>query len=453
MYEISVYPPGQMGSHGCLFEAGAVAQNLTESQFGLASVDPRWNVSGTYQQVIPRYFSTRSDGSDPQDFLNPYFPSMRSMATNIFLKGYQWPFDPDKLTGYRSSLVDILVHNEVFYKGRRVFMDFRENPRAGLGLREFSPDDLEPEARNYLVNSGALQDTPIERLLKMNPLSIDLYRERGKDLFKEPLEVSVCSQHNNGGFKVGPWWESTIRNLFIIGELAGTHGVKRPGGSALNSGQVGALRAAEYIVFHCFADLPDERQFCDLAKDRIQGAFDRVERWLHQGESATLGLQEAKREIQHRTTEHGSQIRRPDGVRQAVSDATQLRKRIAQEGLRLQEKKDFLKAWQIYEMALTSEAYLTAIDAMIARGGGSRGSHLITDEKKGIKPHPMLGDEWNFLPENEELRGDVLEVAWDEDAGRFVTSVTPVRPIPEEEYWFENTWEAYRSGRTYEEFE
>ena len=65
----------------------------------------------------------------------------------------------------------------------------------------------------------------------------------------------------------------------------------------------------------------------------------------------------------------------------------------------------------------------------------------------------MLGDEWNFLPENEELRGEVLEVAWDEDAGRFVTSVTSVRPIPEEEYWFENTWEAYRSGRIYEEFE
>jgi len=453
MYEISVYPPGQMGSHGCLFEAGAVAQNLTESQFGLASVDPRWNVSGTYQQVIPRYFSTRPDGTDPQEFLNPYFPSMRSMATNIFLKGYQWPFDPDKLTGYRSSVVDILVYNEVFYKGRRVFMDFRENPRAGSGLREFSPDDLEPEARNYLVNSGALQDTPIRRLLKMNPLSIDLYTERGRDLFKEPLEVCVCSQHNNGGFKVGPWWESTIQNLFIIGELAGTHGVKRPGGSALNSGQVGALRAAEYIVFYCFADLPDERQFCDSAKDRIQATFDRVERWLHQGESATLGLQEAKREIRHRMTEHGSQIRRPDGVRQAVSDATQLRKRIAQEGLRLHEKKDFLKAWQIYEMALTSEAYLTAMDAMIARGGGSRGSHLITDEKRGIKPHPMLGDEWNFLPENEELRGEVLEVAWDEDAGRFVTSVTPVRPIPEEEYWFENTWEAYRSGRIYEEFE
>ena len=112
MYEISVYPIGQMGSHGCLFEAGAVAHNLTESQFGLASVDPRWNLSGTYQQVIPRYFSTKPDGGDPQEFLNKYFPSMRSLASNIFLKGYQWPFDPDKLTDYRSSLIDILVYNE-----------------------------------------------------------------------------------------------------------------------------------------------------------------------------------------------------------------------------------------------------------------------------------------------------------------------------------------------------
>ena len=103
----------------------------------------------------------------------------------------------------------------------------------------------------------------------MNQPSIDLYTERGRDLFTEPLEVSVCSQHNNGGFKVGPWWESTIQHLFIIGELAGTHGVKRPGGSALNSGQVGALRAAEYISYHYFHDLPSEEEFLTLAEDQI----------------------------------------------------------------------------------------------------------------------------------------------------------------------------------------
>ncbi len=58
IYEASVYPESQSGSHGLAFEIGAAGRNLTESQFGLASVKFRWNLSGTYQQVIPRYFST-----------------------------------------------------------------------------------------------------------------------------------------------------------------------------------------------------------------------------------------------------------------------------------------------------------------------------------------------------------------------------------------------------------
>ena len=40
-------------------QPGLAAHNLTESQFGLASTKFRWNVSGTYMQVVPRIFSHR----------------------------------------------------------------------------------------------------------------------------------------------------------------------------------------------------------------------------------------------------------------------------------------------------------------------------------------------------------------------------------------------------------
>ncbi|MHC4674308.1 MAG: FAD-binding protein [Planctomycetota bacterium] len=146
LYEISVYPKGQMGPYAALFEAGVQAHNLTESQFGLASLDPRWNLSGTYQQVIPRYFSTDQDGNDQQEFLNPWFDSMSTLGTNIFLKGYQWPFDHDKVANQGSSLIDIIVQNEMINKNRRVFMDFRENPRAtdGHGLPRKPPGHRRP---------------------------------------------------------------------------------------------------------------------------------------------------------------------------------------------------------------------------------------------------------------------------------------------------------------------
>ena len=47
MYAESVYPPSQYGAHGLAIAAGAIGHNLTESQFGLAAVKFRWNVSGS----------------------------------------------------------------------------------------------------------------------------------------------------------------------------------------------------------------------------------------------------------------------------------------------------------------------------------------------------------------------------------------------------------------------
>lgn len=49
------------------------------------------------------------------------------LLTDVFLKGYQWPFDTRKaLSG--SSVIDLIVYTETKVKGRRVFLDFRENP-------------------------------------------------------------------------------------------------------------------------------------------------------------------------------------------------------------------------------------------------------------------------------------------------------------------------------------
>ncbi len=122
MYEASVYPPSQTGSTGLAFRAGVRGKNLTESQFGIGSVKFRWNLSGSYQQVIPRYISTMPDGSDEREFLDPFFPDAKQLMAAIFLKGYQWPFDVRKIPG--SSLIDVIIHYESSVKGNRVYMDF-----------------------------------------------------------------------------------------------------------------------------------------------------------------------------------------------------------------------------------------------------------------------------------------------------------------------------------------
>jgi succinate dehydrogenase/fumarate reductase flavoprotein subunit len=62
LYSTTVYPPSQFGSSGILAREGVVFSNITEWQYGIASTKFRWNLSGSYQQVIPRYLSVDENG-------------------------------------------------------------------------------------------------------------------------------------------------------------------------------------------------------------------------------------------------------------------------------------------------------------------------------------------------------------------------------------------------------
>ncbi|MGD2175838.1 MAG: hypothetical protein PVJ27_10585, partial [Candidatus Brocadiaceae bacterium] len=444
LYELSVYPRGQMGPYAQLLEAGAVAHNLTELQFGIASLEPRWNLSGTYQQVVPRYYSTDASGDDVREFLNPWFDSMAELGTSIFLKGYQWPFDPEKLPG--SSLIDVLVQRETVGLGRRVFVDYRRNPLATDGLEEFGLDRLGEEAREYLARSGADQPTPVQRLAHMNQPAVDLYLEMGVDLAREPLEVGVCCQHCNGGFAVDTWWESTVPHLFVIGELAGTHGVKRPGGSALNSGQVGALRAAQRIAHVYSRDPMDVGSFGGAAVGSVERAMSAIAR-VQDAEPASPDCRAARAGIQRRMTAAAGMVRSPAAVQAALKAAGEEWRQVRQVGLR-QEGAGYLEALKVRELALAQLAFLEGARALIDRGGGSRGSHLVTDPD-GATPHPELGEQWRFLPENRDLREEILGVRYDADEDTFRTEVTAPRPFPQDDSWFENTWAEFRRGEVF----
>lgn len=238
IYKNTVYPESQHGAVGLAINAGAALSNMDQWQYGIASIKFRWNLSGTYQQVLPRYISVDKDGNE-KEFL--YEKLGDESLGLVFLKGYQWPFDTRKTDG--SSKVDLLVAEEI-KKGNYVYLDFLHNPK---GL-EGGFDVLPKEAYTYLENSGALFGTPIERLRKMNEGAVELYADHGIDLYSERLEIAVCAQHCNGGVAVDENWQSEVDGLYAAGEAAGTFGVYRPGGSALNSTQVGSLRVAEHIA-------------------------------------------------------------------------------------------------------------------------------------------------------------------------------------------------------------
>ncbi len=467
MYRDSVYPESQMGSTGLALAVGATAHNLTESQFGLASIDFRWNLSGSYQQAIPRYISTDKAGGDEREFLNEYFPDMTALATAIFLKGYEWPFDCNKVINGGSSLIDVLVYQETVRHGRRVFLDYTGNPVGGDGLEEFSLRRLNDESHEYLEKSNALRPTPIERLRAINEPAYNLYRKHDIDLARQRLEIAVCAQHNNGGLKGNIWWESNILHLFPVGEVNGSHGVRRPGGSALNAGQVGGIRAAMMIASKYGRPPPNTRTFVESI-DRPLQQFAEFIRQLAAG-SGEIGItpEDIMNEVRERMSACAGIVRDLDRVEEAAQAAWNLLARAkatitvascselasaksspwmteAKSGASLAQVSGALRA---LDMCLTHAVYLEALREYLALGGGSRGSFMVLD-RSGESPHDRFGDEWRFRPDdlNNSTSTRILELKLDRNL-TVDRRWTEAHPVPDIEPWFESVWSDYRHGR------
>ena len=434
MYADSVYPFSQYGATGLALEAGAKGKNLTEWQYGLASVAPRWNVSGTYMQVLPRVYSAAADGSDEREFLMDFFTDAHDMLSKLFLKGYQWPFDVRKVAG-GSSIIDILVYLETC-KGRKVYLDYRTNPADG----EFSYDDLLPEAHEYLTRAGACFGTPIERLAHMNQPAIDFYRDKGVDLYTQPLEIALCAQHNNGGIGIDCWWQTDVKGLFAVGEAAASHGVYRPGGTALNAGRVGSTRAAQYIAARCRGDASvgfDAAASAALAEmaalaDACRADTGNVRAlWQHAAEEMSRC---------------GAAIRDPAQIR-AYGKQVEAQLAGFAKTVKAGSRTELAMVYRLRDMLLSQHAYLTAMADYTAHGGKSRGSALYTDLTGGIKPFTQLPDTFTFALD--EAEAPLIQELWFED-GTCRTRWRAPRPIPEDDDFFENVWRSYReTGNIY----
>lgn len=424
LYQASVYPPCHTGAIAAALKIGAKARNLPESQFGLASTKFRWNVSGTYMQVIPRFISTLPDGiSDEKEFLLEGVRDKKETGrinSLIFLKGYQWPFDVRKYPA-GSSWIDMKVYEETILKGRRVFLDFRSNTLSGLDFAALSG-----EAREYLSKSGACSGTPIERLEMMNPGAVALYREHHIDLYREPLEIALCAQHNNGGLAGDLYWQSeNIPHLFPIGEVNGSHGVCRPGGSALNSGQAGAFRAAEYIKNCCQKDTLNIQE----AEKETESLMEDLQRRLHGKRS----WKEDRTLLQKRMTEFAGHLRNREKLFLAAKEAEKMVKDVFLQGYKEEENpKNILIN---FHLVLAHFIYLKSILYQVESQVGSRGSAGVINEKGVLQE------------EDVSFREKVLETVWEE--GEVRSCFAPVRPIPQTDGWFENIWKEYNEGRIY----
>jgi succinate dehydrogenase/fumarate reductase flavoprotein subunit len=168
--------------------------------------------------------------------------------------------------------------------------------------------------------------------------------------------------------------------LFAVGECAGTHGIARPGGSALNAGQVGSLRAAQYISAHP-GTLMDEKQFSEICA-QVEITF-------------FADAKEQIRAAQRRMSDHAAAVRDTEKIK-ATLETT------------LSELKSTVDP-NVRDVLLTQAAVLTAMSQP--------------------QPAPDL----------------VQEIVLTEKG--FELTTRPVRPIPQEDAFFENVWREYRQNK------
>ncbi|SCG97141.1 L-aspartate oxidase [uncultured Ruminococcus sp.] len=433
VYEDRVYPESQVGMSGMALEAGAVAANLQEWQYGLASTKFRWNVSGSYQQVLPSYRVRTQEGME-KEFLPDYFSSAEAALGAVFRKGYEWPFSIGRVSA--SSRVDVAVYHETCVRGGRVFLDYRTDP-AGLN-GPFSR--LEKEAYDYLSNSQALVPGPLERLLRMNRPAVELYRAHGIDLSLDPLEIRVCAQHCNGGLAVDASWQTSVQGLYAAGEAAGTFGVHRPGGSALNSTQVGSMRAAEAVALRLRAARFDAQAAMRQAQEQLAVCMGRLRNAFCGKTGSRDGGVRLRRQAQREMSRWAAQIRDIEGMR-GLSEWLQVRLNgfFAENGV--QSPQELPELLRNRDILLTQYAVLSAMITSAERVG-SRGSALVRSREgePGAGLDGRLAD-YAYKPQAAGFAGQKLVTELRESA---VSRFEPVRPLPGRGGWFETVWKEYR---------
>jgi succinate dehydrogenase / fumarate reductase, flavoprotein subunit len=283
-------------------------------------------------------------------------------------------------------------------------------------------------------------EKPLDRLRKMNPLSIELYKRYKYDLTRDPLEFAVNNQHMNGGLAVDGWGATSLDGCYAVGEAAGTHGVTRPGGAALNAGQVLGTRCAEHAaarrnVWASNAPQPG------LIDEAVAGILDILKA------DSPLTLKSIRKDVQDRMSDHAGVLCNAADVKQALAAARTLNESVRQQGIAYSGAPEALKALQWRQTALLSEAALTALAFYIERGGGSRGARTICAPTGDRVPESRIGllEDVRFVSERAEDRAEQIHVRF--DAGAFVCEARPIRRLNRgDKPFFERDWPDFLTG-------
>ena len=150
-------------------------------------------------------------------------------------------------------------------------------------------------------------------------------------------------------------------------------------------------------------------------------------------------------------SDHAGIICTPQGVRQALAGAQALNAAIRRDGIAVARDAEAARAVQWQQMALASEAVLTALDHYIGQGGGSRGARAICDANGVSVPLSARGDlaEFRFRAENQADAATQISLSLQD--GQMTLATRPNRTFDETgRAFFERDWPAWLSGAIYD---
>jgi len=392
IYEHNVFPAGMTGDgYAMAYDAGAALVNMEFIQIGIASTKTKFNCSGSMMRAVPRLINDAGDEIMPRYFARGTPPA--EQFNTIFRKGASWPVSYE----HKTHIIDIALYKER-QSGSKVYLDYSRNPEG------FSFDLLAPELQDRYrseirkdTGDQKRRESPLFRLMEINPDSIHWFREHSIDLARGDLiEVAECAQHFQGGVKINEQARTTIAGLWAAGEVAGgQHGANRPGGNALLDCQVFGKIAGEQAARAVSSALePNEA----LLKEEIQEFSDTMSEMA----SGAISASALRREIRKVMEQRASIIRTGEGLLRGLARIRELKQMTASVDSRglsyLLETKQMLT---VAEMVLAAAALRDE----------SRGPHLRFARYEDNEPIARDDKRWcNYIVIGQDERGMRLEV-------------------------------------------